>query len=64
MGLIDLINKKTELVIEDPNKLTQEEIQVLLQSLKTATLRGDHVELFYSAAVKLQNQYITLKDKK
>lgn len=63
MGLVNLVNKKTETPV-DPNKLTASEIQVILQALKTATVRGEYVELFYSAALKLQNQYLETKEEK
>jgi hypothetical protein len=62
MGLADLINKNKS--VEDLNRLTTEEIQIILQSLKTSVIRGEYVEIFYSAILKLQNQYVSLNDKK
>lgn len=44
--------------IQDPNKLTGPEIDFLLRTLKTCTLRGEQVELFYNMIIKLQNQYL------
>lgn len=63
MGLVNLVNKKGETPV-DPNKLTNAELQILLQALKTAVIRGENVELFYSAAIKLQNQYLETKEEK
>ena len=44
--------------IQDPNKLTGPEIDFLLRTLKTCTLKGEQVELFYNMIIKLQNQYL------
>ena len=43
---------------QDANQLTGPEIDFLLRTLKTCTLKGEHVELFYNIAIKLQNQYL------
>jgi len=57
---MSIINKLTAAVTPapDPNKLSLEEIEFLLNSLKTVTIVGKHVEIFYNLVVKLQNQYI------
>lgn len=57
---MSIINKLTAAVTSspDPNKLSLEEIEFLLNSLKTVTIVGEHVEMFYNLVVKLQNQYI------
>jgi len=44
--------------IQDPNKLTGPEIDFLLRTLKSCTLKGEYVELFYNMVIKLQNQYL------
>ena len=63
MSILDKIVSKQ--IIEDPNKLTAQEIQMALFLLKQATIKGEQVELFYNLAVKLQNQYLEInKDKK
>lgn len=56
MALIDIIKKTTETV--DPNKLSSQEIQLIIQLLRQANIKGEHIELFYNLIIKLQNQYI------
>ena len=57
---MSIINKIAAAVTptSDPNKLSTTEIEFLLNSLKTVTIIGDQVEMFYNLVVKLQNQYI------
>jgi hypothetical protein len=50
-------------VIQDPNQLTGPELDFLLRTLKTCTLKGDQVEMFYNAVIKLQNQYLEKQSK-
>lgn len=45
-------------VTQDPNQLTGPELDFLLRTLKTCTLKGDQVEAFYNVVIKLQNQYL------
>jgi hypothetical protein len=54
-------NKKEP--IQDPNQLTGPELDFLLRTLKTCTLKGDQVEMFYNAVIKLQNQYLEKQSK-
>jgi hypothetical protein len=44
--------------IQDPNKLTGPELDFILRTLKTCTLKGEQIEQFYNIVVKLQNQYM------
>jgi hypothetical protein len=44
--------------IQDPNQLTGPELDFLLRTLKTCTLKGEQVEMFYNMVIKLQNQYL------
>jgi len=57
MSIIDKIIKKDTTPIVDPNKLSTQELQLILTLLKQSTIKGDQVELFYSSVIKLQNQY-------
>jgi hypothetical protein len=50
--------------VEDSTKLSQQEIEFLLNTLKTTTLVGEQVEMFYTMVWKLQEQYLQLQDKK
>lgn len=58
MGIINKLAATVTSPTVDPNKLSIEEIEFLLNSLKTVTIIGDQVEMFYNLVVKLQNQYI------
>lgn len=48
---------------QDPNQLTGPELDFLLRTLKTCTLKGDQVEAFYNVVIKLQNQYLDKQSK-
>lgn len=59
MGIIDKLTATvTAAPAIDPNKLSVEEIEFLLNSLKTVTIVGEQVEMFYNLVIKLQNQYV------
>jgi hypothetical protein len=55
-----IINKLTSTITStiDPNQLSPEEIEFLLNQLKSVTIIGEQVEMFYNLIIKLQNQYI------
>ena len=40
------------------DQLTGPELDFLLRTLKTCTLKGEQVEVFYNIVIKLQNQYV------
>jgi len=62
MSIINkLIQKNPTPAAEDFNKLTQAELEFLLQTLKTTQIVGEQVEMFYILVTKLQNQYIELQ---
>jgi len=59
-NLLDIVNRQ-----EKPDgKLTLPELEFLLLLIKNSTFKGEHVEMIYSAAIKLQQQYIELQPKK
>jgi response regulator RpfG family c-di-GMP phosphodiesterase len=45
------------------DELTKEEIQLLIETMKNSTFKGEFVEIFYTTVTKLQNQYIKLQQK-
>lgn len=45
------------------DEFTKEELQLLLETMKTANFKGEFVELFYSTVIKLQTKYIKLTEK-
>jgi uncharacterized protein Smg (DUF494 family) len=59
-NLLDIVKKKEE---EKSNQLTLQELEFLLFLIKTTTFKGEQVEFVYNAAVKLQQQYLDLKNK-
>jgi len=52
-------NKQTQ--TPDANNLSTQELELLLNALKSTTIVGEQVELFYNLIIKLQNQYIELQ---
>ena len=40
------------------NQLSLSEIEFVLALIKSSNFKGEHVELVYGTAVKLQNQYL------
>ena len=58
MGIINKLSSAISTSAVDENQLTPEEIEFLLNALKTTTIMGEQVEMFYNMVVKLQNQYI------
>ena len=58
MGIISKTNKTVEQLNQPANQLNTSELEFLLTILRTTTLTGEQVEMFYNMIVKLQNQYI------
>lgn len=58
MGIISKTNKIVEQLNQPANQLNTSELEFLLTILRTTTLTGEQVEMFYNMIVKLQNQYI------
>ncbi len=46
---------------ERSNDLTLAELEFLLIQLKSAMIKGEHIELAYNLILKLQDQYIKLQ---
>ena len=63
-NFLDIVGKKSTTDLKsDPNQLNVQDLEYLLTSLKSITLKGDQVEQFYSLVIKLQNQYLALTKK-
>jgi len=63
MSLINRITGKqpiqqTTQVSDDATKLTLQELEFLLNTLKSTSIVGDQVEMFYIMVIKLQEQYM------
>lgn len=52
-------NKQTQPT--DANDLSIQEVEFLLNALKSTTIVGEQLEMFYNLVVKLQNQYTELQ---
>lgn len=52
-------NKQTQPT--DANNLSIQEVEFLLNALKSTTIVGEQLEMFYNLVVKLQNQYTELQ---
>lgn len=52
-------NKQTQ--PSDANNLSIQEVEFLLNALKSTTIVGEQLEMFYNLVVKLQNQYTELQ---
>jgi hypothetical protein len=42
--------------------LSKQEIEVLLNMIRTNSFLGEHVESVYNMVIKLQQQYLNIKD--
>ena len=42
----------------DDNKLSREELELLLALIKKSQFLGEHVEIVYNMTVKIQNQFL------
>ncbi len=59
MSILDKIKPAIKPALAlDPDKLTVLELEFILNAMKTTTIVGDQVEMFYNLIIKLQNQYI------
>jgi len=59
MSILDKIKPAIKPALApDPDKLTVLELEFILNAMKTSTIVGDQVEMFYDLIIKLQNQYI------
>jgi hypothetical protein len=66
MGLLDKINQQKGIQPQNtetlaPDQLNTQELEFLLMLLKQTTFKGEHVELIYNTAFKLQNQHTKVK---
>lgn len=63
MSIISRLTGQNQHAPIDPNKLSYEELEFLLNCLKGITIPGIQVELFYNLVIKLQNQYVEQQSK-
>jgi|688.fasta_scaffold36063_4 hypothetical protein len=42
----------------DENKLSKEELELLINLIKKSSFLGEHIEIIYNLVLKLQNQFL------
>jgi hypothetical protein len=64
-----IINRKPQNIketesssINEELSLSKQEIEVLLNMVRTTSFLGEHVESVYNMVIKLQKQYLNIKD--
>jgi hypothetical protein len=64
-----IINRKPQNIketesssINEELSLSKQEIEVLLNMVRTNSFLGEHVESVYNMVIKLQKQYLNIKD--
>jgi hypothetical protein len=60
MGLIDKVKPTNQKVLD--NNLELDEIEFILGMIKQSTFKGESIEPLYKIVLKLQSQYLNLKD--
>lgn len=58
MGLLDKITPGSSFQKEEDFSLGKHEIEFILLLLKESTFKGEHIEILYTIAYKLQQQYL------
>jgi len=62
MGLVDKqVNKQIKKQLDD-DLLTLQEYEFLFTVIKNSTFKGENLENLYKIVLKLQKQYLTLKE--
>ncbi len=62
MSIIDKRKLEDSSQLRDESSLTKQEIEVLLNMVRTTSFLGEHVESVYNMVIKLQTQYLNIKD--
>jgi len=61
MGLVEKTSKVSSNVKID-NSINKQEYEFLFNIIRNSTFKGEHLEILYNLTLKLQNQYVSLKD--
>ena len=56
------INSKQPLLPNPKNNLDKQELTLILNIIKETKFKGEDIELLYKLVIKLQNQYLKIKD--
>lgn len=58
MSILDKIQSLSPSLKEENFSLEKQEIEFILLIIKETTFKGEHIEILYNIASKLQKQYI------
>lgn len=66
MGLFDKVTSKnvTETPPTTTSRYTAEEYEFLFMLIKNSTFKGENLELLFNLTLKLQEDYLSVKNKK
>jgi hypothetical protein len=62
MSIMNRIKGDSSQSREESSSLNKQEIEVLLNLIKTSSFIGEDVESIYNMVIKLQKQYLNIKD--
>jgi hypothetical protein len=62
MGIIKKQTNDSSLSQEESFSLTKQEIEILLNMIRNTSFLGEHVEPIYNMVLKLQKQYLNIKN--
>jgi len=56
------VNSKSSLPLNSKDNLDKQELTLILNMIKENRFKGEDIELLYKLVIKLQNQYLKIKD--
>lgn len=56
------VNSQQTLLPDLKNNLDKQELTLILNMIKETKFKGEDIELLYKLVIKLQNQYLKIKD--
>jgi hypothetical protein len=62
MSIISKLKGDSSPQREESSSLNKQEIEMLLNLIKTSSFIGEDVETIYNMVIKLQKQYLNIKD--
>jgi hypothetical protein len=62
MSIINRIKGDSSPQREESSFLNKQEIELLLNMIRTSSFKGEDVESVYNMVIKLQQQYLNIKD--
>lgn len=62
MSIINRIKGDSSQSREESSSLNKQELELLLNMIRTSSFIGEDVESIYNMVIKLQKQYLNIKD--